>query len=150
MSDEMRDEGLQPATKADLSAFATKVDLSAFATKEDLKGFATKEDLKGFATKEDLKGFATKEDLKAFATKADFVEFRGELRVMFRPILATLANHTTELADIRGKMVTRDEFHSRMDAFAGRVDDFDYSSAKHRSRLDDHEKRIGALEEKRA
>lgn len=127
MSGDMRDAGQQPATKADLREFATKTDLNAFATKADLN---------------------------AFMTKADFAEFRGELReelrVMFRPILATLANHTAELADIRGKMVTRDEFHSRMDAFAGRVDDFDYSSAKNRSRLDDHEKRIAALEEKRA
>lgn len=79
---------------------------------------------------------------------------RGEIRELFRPISITLTNHTAELADIRGhikaKMVTREEFHSRMDGFAGRVDDFDYSSAKNRSRLDEHEKRISALEEKRA
>ncbi len=131
MNDDMSDSGQQPATKADLSAFATKSDLHALTNV-----------------------FATKADLNAFMTKTDFAEFRvelrEELRVMFRPILATLATHTVELADIRGKMVTRDEFRSRMDAFAGRVDDFDYSSAKNRSRLDDHEKRISALEEKRA
>ena len=79
---------------------------------------------------------------------------RDEMRELFRPISITLTNHTAELADIRGhikaKMVTREEFHSRMDGFAGRVDDFDYSSAKNRSRLDEHEKRISALEEKRA
>ena len=118
----MRDDGRQPATKADLNAFATKADLSAFATKE--------------------------------AIRDEFRSFRAEIHEMFRPIAITLAHHTVELADIRGhikdKMVTRDEFHSRMDAFAGRVADFDYSSAKNRSRLDDHEKRIASLEEKRA
>ena len=62
MKGEMRDDWHQPATKADLSAFATKTDLNAFATKTDLN---------------------------AFMTKADFSEFRGELRAMFRPILAT-------------------------------------------------------------
>ena len=46
-------------------------------------------------------------------------------------------------------MVTRDEFHSRMDAFSGRVYDQDYSTAKNRVRLDEHEKRIAALEAKR-
>ena len=102
------------------------------------------------------------------ATQADIVVVRGEMmgmrgemrgmrdemRELFRPISIALTNHTAELADIRGhikaKMVTREEFHSRMDGFAGRVDDFDYSSAKNRSRLDEHEKRISALEEKRA
>lgn len=90
---------------------------------------------------------ATKADMKA-----EFAAFRTELREMFRPIGVTLANHTAELADIRGhikdKMVTRDEFHSRMDGFAGRVKDFDYSSAKNLTRLDDHERRIDALEKR--
>lgn len=133
MSDEMRNDGHLPTTKSDLSGFATKADLSGFATKSDLNEFAT----------------GMKAEFAAFRT-----EFREELRDMFRPILITLANHTAELADIRGhikdKMVTRDEFHSRMDGFARRVEDFDYSSAKNRSRLDDHEKRISSLEEKRA
>jgi hypothetical protein len=58
-------------------------------------------------------------------------EFRDELRSEFRALAITLAHHTAELADIRGymkdKLVTRDEFHSRMD---------------------EHERRISALEKK--
>jgi hypothetical protein len=88
--------------------------------------------------------------------RSEFALFRAELRVelreLFRPIVATLAHHSAELADIRGyiktSLVTRDEFHTRMDAFTGRVDDFGYSSAKSRDRLDDHERRINALEKK--
>lgn len=131
MTDEMRDDGHLPATKADLRGFATKADLSGFATKADLSAFATKADM-----------------------KAEFAIFRAEIHDLFRPIAITLAHHTAELADIRGhikeKMVTREEFHSRMDGFAGRVADFDYSSAKNRSRLDEHEERIRALENKTA
>ncbi len=96
---------------------------------------------------------ATKADIRAMSDDIVIV-LRDEMRELLRPINITLAHHTAELADIRGyikaKMVTREEFHSRMDGFAGRVDDFDYSSAKNRSRLDEHEKRISALEEKRA
>ena len=121
--DEMSDSH-EPATKGDLRALAQ-------ATKADLNAFAQ-------ATKADLSGFATKEDL----------------REIIRPIAITVANHTAELADIRGylkdKMVTRDEFHSRMDGFAARVYDQDYSTAKNRTRLDEHEQRISALEAKRA
>ncbi|MFI5346666.1 MAG: hypothetical protein ACHQ51_09865 [Elusimicrobiota bacterium] len=109
---------------------------------------------------EDANQPATKADLRelSLAVKADvrnvIEAFRDEMRLLLRPITVTLANHTAELADIRGymkdKLVTRDEFHSRMDAFTGRVDDYDYSSAKNRDRLDAHEKRITALEQKRA
>lgn len=88
------------------------------------------------------------------ATKADIRAMRDELRQLLRPISMTLAHHTAELADIRGhvktKMVTRDEFYARMDGFAGRADDFDYSMAKNRARLDEHEKRISLLEQKHA
>ena len=59
---------------------------------------------------------------------------RGELRVV--------------RGHIKDKMVTRDEFLSRMDGFTGRVDDSDYSSAKNSARLNDHAKSISALEEK--
>lgn len=133
MSDEMREDGHLPATKADLRDFATKADLRHFATKTDLDRFATKDDLAGFATKSDI----------------------AEIRELLRPIATiamTVAHHSAELADIRShikdKMVTRDEFHSRMDGFAGRVKDFDYSAAKNLVRLDDHEKRIDALEKR--
>lgn len=88
------------------------------------------------------------------ATKGDLRALRDDLREMLRPMTITLAHHTAELADIRGhlkdKMVTREEFHSRMDGFTGRVEGFDYSAAKNRDRLDDHARRIKALEDKSA
>src|SRR5437868_6834614 len=78
--------------------------------------------------------------------------FRGEIKDMLRPIVSTLANHSAELNDIRSYMktqlVTREEFHTRMDGFTGRVEDQDYSAAKNRARLDDHERRLSALEKK--
>ncbi|MDE2509720.1 MAG: hypothetical protein KGL74_01240 [Elusimicrobia bacterium] len=149
MDEGMMEGGNQPATKADLDRFATKADLDRFATKADLDRFVTKADFDQFVTKMDFGRFATKEDIRS-----EIGAFRDEMRQLLRPITVTLANHTAELADIRGyvkdKLVTRDEFHSRMDAFTGRVDDYDYSSAKNRERLDAHEKRIAALEQKRA
>jgi len=147
--DAMKDDGNRPATKAELVEF-----LRGMATKEDLRGMATKGDLRGLATKDDLRGLATKDDLRGLATKEELGELRTEMREMVRPLAITLAHHTAELADIRGymkdKLVTRDEFHARMDAFTGRVDDSDYSAAKNRDRLDAHERRITALERKRA
>lgn len=135
MTDEMHTEANQPATKGDLSPMKGDISL--------LKGDVSQ--LKGDVG-------SLKDEFKTF--HEEFRSFRTEVREMLRPVFITLANHTAELADIRGymkdKMVTRDEFHSRMDGFAGRVDDFDYSSAKNRSRIDDHEKRISALETKRA
>lgn len=84
------------------------------------------------------------------STKGDIVRLRADIKDMLRPIVATLAHHSAELSDIRGyiktNLVTRDEFHSRLDAFAGRVDDQDYSTAKTRARLDDHETRLTRLE----
>ncbi|OGR91694.1 MAG: hypothetical protein A2V88_03715 [Elusimicrobia bacterium RBG_16_66_12] len=145
----MRPDTHEPATKGDLGLL--KGDISLL--KDDVGS---------------LKGDVS-------SLKDEFMAFRAEMRDMFRPVLLTLehhtaeladiretfrpihialAHHTAELADIRGylkdKMVTRDEFHSRMDGFTGRVDDFDYSSAKNRARLDEHEKRISALETKHA
>jgi len=88
---------------------------------------------------------SAKDDLKNLPTKDD-------IRDLLRPIAATLAHHTAELADIRGyiktSLVTRDEFHNRMGGFARRVEDHDYSSAKNLDRLDQHEKRIRALEDR--
>lgn len=92
---------------------------------------------------------ATRGDLKS-----EMRDFREEMRDLLRPIVALLTRHSAELADIRGymrdKLVTRDEFHSRMDAFSGRVEDYEYGDAKRRARLDDHERRIGALESKKS
>lgn len=130
MSDDMRDDGHLPATKADLREFATKGDLSG------------------------MRGDITVMRGDIAVMRSDILVMRDDIlaamRDMLRPITITLAHHTAELADIRGhikeKMVTRDEFHSRMDGFAGRVADSDYSSAKNRARLDEHEERLKKLE----
>lgn len=100
----------------------------------------------------------TKADLRGFATKADFAELKSDvadIRELLRPIATiamTVAHHSVELADIRRhikeKLVTREEFYSTMDGYARRVENFDYSSAKDLTRLDDHEKRIDALEKR--
>lgn len=83
---------------------------------------------------------ATKGDLRTLAATLR-EDLRNDMREMLRPITLTLAHHTAELADIRGhikdKMVTREEFHSRMDGFTGKVQDFEYSSAKNREVLQD-------------
>jgi hypothetical protein len=122
------------------------------ATKGDLR--AVKGDLRQLSgeLKEEMGAF--RNDFLTFRSEMrdEFAQFRDEIRELFRPITVTLAHHTAELADIRGhikdKMVTRDEFHSRMDGFTGRVVDSDYSTSKNRERLDDHAKRIKALEDK--
>jgi uncharacterized hydantoinase/oxoprolinase family protein len=156
MSDEMQPDQ-RPATQADLERFATKTDLERFATKTDLERFATKTDLERFATKTDLERFAMKTDLERFATKADLrttlKDLTEEIRGFTRQFALEIMNLKTDVSDIRGymkdKLVTRDEFHARMDGFGRRVEDHDWSAAKNRARLDDHEKRINALEEKR-
>jgi len=103
-----------------------------------------------------------RDDAHEPATKGDMNVMRGGLRDdivtavrdMIRPLALATAHHSAELADIRGymkdKLVTRDEFHSRMDGFTRRVEDFDWSAAKNLDRLDDHEKRIRAIEKKNA
>ena len=142
MTDEMSTDANEPATKGDLGLLKGDFGL--------MKGDVGL--MKGDIGL--LKGDVgqLKDEFRAF--RAEFGSFRAEMRDMFRPIQITLAHHTAELADIRGylkdKVVTRDEFHSRMDGFTGRVDDFDYSSAKNRARIDEHEKRISALETKHA
>ena len=66
--EELRDDTVRLATKADLERFATKVDLERFATKEELReevaNLSTKADLERFATKVDLERFAAKEELR--------------------------------------------------------------------------------------
>lgn len=62
---------------------------------------------------------ATRGDVKTIVQATVQAVIRDEMRGLLRPIVATLAQHTEELADLRSRMVTRDEFHSRMDAFSG-------------------------------
>lgn len=105
------------------------------------------------ATKADLRDFATKAELQAsLATMRD--EIIGAVRDMIRPLAVDVVHLKADVADVRGhikdKLVTREEFHSRMDGFARRVEDHDWSAAKNRARLDDHESRLKSLEDERA
>ncbi len=163
MSDEMQPHEQAPATKADLRNFATKTDLTAFATKADFQDFFKKADL-NFATKSDLAtmrdeiigairievGVAVKREV-AVAVKR---EVPVSVNTAIRPLAAEITLLRMDVTDIRShikeKLVTRDEFHARMDAFTRRVEDHDWSAAKNRSRLDDHEDRIKALEDGRS
>ncbi len=72
--EELRDDTVRLATKADLERFATKVDLERFATKEELR-----EEVANLATKADLERFATKVDLERFAAKEELREEIGNL-----------------------------------------------------------------------
>ena len=139
---------LEPATKGDLRELATKAEFGGL--REEFNGL--REEFNGLRGEfNELRG-----EFKSFRDEmlGEFRSFRDEIRDMVRPIAIMVAKHTAELADIRGylreNMVTRDEFHSRMDAFSGGVYDQDYSTANNRVRLDEHERRIAALEAKRA
>ena len=153
MSD-MHDAAQQPLTKADLLAALASFGAEFKAENESMR---TEFRADGQSTREEFRSaFQTgtqqlrEESRSAF--QAGTQKLREEFRSDFKRIFVMLAHHSSELADIRGyikdKLVTREEFHSRMDGFTGRVDDFDYSAAKNRARLDDHEKRLTALEKK--
>lgn len=115
---------------------------------------AMRKDIEGLrkSAKTDIK--ALRSDMRAFEGRLDarFDAFRDEIRALFRPVIATLANHTAELADIRShikeNLVTRHEFYSYMDKFAGKLGDYGDREARGLWRLDDHEARTGALEKK--
>lgn len=56
--------------------------------------------------------------------RQEFAAFRQELREMLRPMAANITTLQADVTDIRHYMktelVTRSEFHARMDAFTGR------------------------------
>jgi len=113
------------------SELATKKDLEA--TKQELlKELATK------ASKEDLKNYATKDDLKNLATKADLKIEIGEVE--------------KRLSRTESKV---DRILEIVDGLAGQFDDYkkekaaaEHTFTRHEGRLDNHEMRIKALEEK--
>ena len=73
--EELRDDTVRLATKADLERFATKVDLERFATKEELR-----EEVANLATKADLERFATKVDLERLREEIGNLSTKEELR----------------------------------------------------------------------
>jgi hypothetical protein len=154
-------------TKNDLRNFATKDDLKNFPTKEDAKNFATKDDLKNFATKDDLKNFPTKEDAKNFATKDDLKNFATKDDLKNFATNDALEKVTREIVNIRQEMATKAELNEVketvqqilviVDGMAKKLDDsrtekaaIEHTFLRHENRLDDHETRIKALEEKEA
>ena len=83
--EELRDDTVRLATKADLERFATKVDLERFATKEELR-----EEVANLATKADLERFATKDDLRQEAEKFE-LRLATELEKQSSKYLRSLA-----------------------------------------------------------
>jgi len=72
-------------------------------------------------------------------------------------IVADQARARGDIEWLKTNTVTRDEFKNgislildRFDALAGKFEDSRYGSAKNADRLDEHEKRISALETKRS
>lgn len=86
--------------------------------------------------------------------ESDLHEIKDLLKTSFRSFAASLTSANARLADlteyVHDKLVTRVEFHDRMDGFAGKVDDMRYDWAKHHARLNDHDKRLTRLEGRRA
>jgi hypothetical protein len=147
-----------PVTRRDLDQALEKFGEN-FATKDDLKNFATKDDLKNFATKDDLEKFGEK-----FATKDDLAEVKQDI-VGIKKDIELLAIQVTEnqtdiremKADIR-EMKT--DFRQALNSLDRVIQEYsDYSiekAATHHAlkrqdnRLEDHELRITALEEKKS
>jgi hypothetical protein len=90
--------------------------------------------------------------------RLDGVEQRlGSVESTLHNVVVEQARARGDIEWLRGNSVTRDEYKSgvnlilnRLDGLAGMIEDSRYGSAKNVARLDDHEKRISALEDKRA
>jgi len=80
-----------------------------------------------------------------------------DLKSMFRRTMVVVANLTGDLGEVKHtlktEVATKDDVSlilKRMDGLSGKVDDMRYDWAKHTTRLDDHERRIGRFETRRA
>jgi chromosome segregation ATPase len=156
MSDDMKRE------IGDLKARATRyeADVRAFFKtasdiKSDLKGMksdmqAVKSDMQ--AMKSDLQ--AVKSDLQA--VKSDMQTMQGDLsglpgmkadiqsmKETLHRVAVTTAQTSGGLAELKTyvhtNLVTKNEFRTEMDGFAGRIDDFRLHMAQQKERLDDLE-----------
>lgn len=76
----------------------------------------------------------------------------ADIRVVMRNMLGALVRIEESLRETRtyvyDKCVTRDEFHSRMDAFSSKLDDSRFRWAVHADTLQRHDERISALEKR--
>ena len=148
--EDLRQELVGFAAKADLERFAIKEDLERFATREDLERFATKEDLERFATNEDLERFATKEDLERFASKEDLERFatKEDLNRTNAALEAHREETAQGFADQRRYMEILYEdlkatIRTILETVIGRADARDVVVER---RLGDHEQRLNHVE----
>lgn len=77
----------------------------------------------------------------------------GNLTTLARNTSMALSRLIGDIADMKRDMATKDDFSmimKRMDGFADMLQDSRWDWGKQKVRLDDHEKRITALEAKRA
>lgn len=128
MSDEMRTE---------LKAFKNEV-------REELGGF--REEMGGLRKewgefREEMAGFRS----EMRAVVGDLADSVRKLAIGY----ASLDGRVTGIEIyMKEKLVTRDEFHSRMDAFSGRLTDAQLHWAHQKERTDDHDRRLTKLEER--
>lgn len=141
--DEMRRE--MNGFKAEFVGFGSR--LNGFETKLD--GFGTR--LDGFQS-ELREGFA--------GIRKDMTEMRkdmSDLRSMFRRTIVHVAKMTGDVADIQRRMAeemaTKDDISmlaERMDRFAEDSEDALRDRLRHKTRLDEHQRRIERLEDRRS
>ena len=76
-----------------------------------------------------------------------------DIQTINRRIIATLVRLEGKVDDLAERMATKDNFNTlmtRMDGFAGRLEDMRWSWAVHADILGQHDKRIKRLETRRA
>ncbi len=138
MSGEMRDDGHQPATKADLRGFATKADLRGFATKADLREFATKAETL-FATKADMKA-----EFRAITDRLDGHDAN------LRRLNISFARLEGDMTEVKGKVgvIVEDfsQFKTFLERMNGNIEAALRKTDLQGSMLMDHEGRLKKLE----
>lgn len=135
MSEEMKREmkGLKSAVSA--------LEIGFGGLRSDVDGL--KKDVSGL--KNDVSGL--KSDVSGL--KSDV----GNLATLARNSSVILARLVGDFADMKRNMATKDDISmimKRIDGFADMLQDSRWDWGKQKVRLDDHEKRISALETKRA
>lgn len=88
--------------------------------------------------------------LKALGVRMDarFEALEGMMHRLIRFAVGTEETVREMDAYMRGKLVTREEFDHRMDAYAGKAKEADFSLSRHTHRLDEHGERIKRLEDR--
>ncbi len=91
-----------------------------------------------------------KTEFRALSARMDarFESLEGMMHRLIRFAVGTEETVREMNAYMRGKLVTREEFDRRMDSYAGKAQDTEFSLAKHTHRLDEHGERIKRLEDR--